>query len=55
MRITKLNKWHYETYGLELSTSLTGEAANVPYTLAPQQAEDLVFIGGYDREILPPG
>ena len=41
IRLARLNAWDYDTCGLELSTSLVGEAADVPNTLAFDLAEDL--------------
>ena len=41
LKVTKLNGWDYETCGLQLATSLSGDAAEVLSTLPADQSEDL--------------
>ena len=56
MKLSKLNRWDYETCGLQLATSLTGDAAEVLSTLPAEQSEELqCLIRALVRRYCPKG
>ena len=56
MKLTRLNGWDYETCGLQLGTSLTGDAAEVLSTVPSYQSEDLqCLIRALMRRYCPTG